>query len=189
MTNYKLIKEKKAKNEGRPILETEKLYLIPLQVQDLQLALTDYKKMQINLGLSVSSISLDDETTYAMEVRHRKVLADIENYLWLTCWAIVYKEQNQIIGYIIIKGYPNEKGEVIVGYWIDEDCYRRKGHATEALKTLTKWIFENPVAQYVIADTEKTNIASHKVLQKVGAFRYKETEDLIWWKIDRKNLK
>jgi len=86
----------------------------------------------------------------------------------------------------MIKGYPNENGEVIVGYGIDEK-YRNRRYATEALKGLTKWIFEEPKALFVIGDTEKANIASHKVLENVGAIKYNETDELIWWKIENKN--
>ncbi len=45
--------------------------------------------------------------------------------------------------------------------------------------------FENPKAVYVIGDTEMANIPSHKVLEYAGAIKYKETDELIWWKISR----
>ncbi|MCB2299540.1 GNAT family N-acetyltransferase [Clostridium tagluense] len=187
--NYGLIKRNEIKEARRLInynLETERLKLLPLQSHHLALSVEDYGEMQSDLGLRVTNIILDEEMQYAMKVRLRKVLEDVENYLWLTNWAIVHKEENQIIGFIILKGYPNEIGEVIVRYVIEEK-YRRNGYATEALKGLTEWIFENPKALCVIADTEKTNIPSHKVLENVGAIKYKETDELIWWKIENKN--
>ena len=168
-------------------LETERLKLVPLQANDLVLSVENYGKMQTDLGLRVTNTVLDDEMKYAMKVRLRKILEDEENYLWLTNWAIILKEENMIIGFIMIKGYPNEKGEVIVGYGIDEK-YRNMRYATEALKGLTEWIFKNPKAVYVIGDTEKANISSHKVLQNVGAIKYKETDELIWWKIQNKKV-
>jgi len=167
-------------------LETERLKLLPLRADNLALASDNYVAMETALGLRVTNTILDEEMKYAMNVRLRKVLEDPENYLWLTNWAIVLKEENQIIGYIMIKGYPNENGEVIVGYGIEEK-YRKMGYATEALKGLIKWIFENPKAAYVIADTEKTNIDSHKVLENAGGTKYKETDELIWWKIENRN--
>ncbi|WP_309249107.1 GNAT family N-acetyltransferase [Clostridium estertheticum] len=164
-------------------LESERLKLLPLQAKYLALAVDNYGKMESKLGLSVSNTILDDEMKYAMKVRLRKVLEDNKNYLWLTNWAIVLKEENRIIGFIMIKGCPNENGEVIVGYGI-EDIFRNRGYATEALQGLKKWIFKNPKAIYIIADTEKDNIESHKVLKNVGAIKYKEDEELIWWKIE-----
>lgn len=163
-------------------LETERLELLPLDSKDLFLSTENFQDMEKNLGLSITDTKLHEEMQYAMEVRLKKVLADEENYLWLTNWAVVLKEENCIVGFIMIKGCPNETGEVIVGYGI-EPKYRCKGYASEALKGLIEWIFKNPKAKSVIADTEKMNVPSHKVLEKIGAINYKETDDLIWWEI------
>lgn len=168
-------------------LETERLSILPLGPKQLELSIDDYRKMQRDLGLRVTNMILDEEMKHAMKVRLKKVLEDVENFLWLTNWAIINKEKNHIIGFIMIKGAPNDVGEVIVGYGIEKN-YRKNGYATEALKKLTKWIFINPKAKCVIADTEKSNILSHKVLENVGAIKYDETDELIWWKIERKSI-
>lgn len=166
-------------------LETERLNLLPLQAHSLALSLVDYSKMQTELGLKISKAILEDEEMqYVMKVRLTKVLENTDNYLWFTNWAIVLKEEKLIIGYIILKGLPNELGEVIVGYDIDEE-YRRKGYAKEALGKMLQWIFAYPRALSVIADTEKTNIPSCKLLEHIGAVPYKETDELIWWKITK----
>ncbi|OOM81942.1 hypothetical protein CLPUN_06960 [Clostridium puniceum] len=65
-------------------LETERLNLLPLQAHNLTLALEDYKKMQTDLGLRITNTVLDEEMKYAMKVRLRKVLENVENFLWLT---------------------------------------------------------------------------------------------------------
>jgi RimJ/RimL family protein N-acetyltransferase len=187
--NLKLTK----KNENMDVntidnsIETERLTLVPLQSHQLSLALEDYARMQTDLGLSVINTMLDEEMEYAMKVRLRKVLEDVDNYLWLTNWAIIYKDKKQIIGFIILKGCPNEFGEVIVGYGVEES-HQRKGYATEALRALIQWIFKNPKALFVIADTEKTNMPSHKLLEKLGAVKYKETDEIVWWRIKNKIL-
>lgn len=168
-------------------VETERLELLPLDSNNLFLSTKNFQYMEKNLGLSITDTKLDEEMRYAMEVRLKKVLADEENYLWLTNWAVVLKEKNCIVGFIMIKGCPNETGEVIVGYGIEQK-YRCKGYASEALKGLTDWIFKNPKAEYVIADTEKINVPSHKVLENAGAEAYKETEELIWWRIENTKI-
>ena len=167
-------------------LETQRLKLLPLQADNLALSLDNYGEMESDLGLMVTNTVLDDEMKYAMKVRLRKVLEDVENYLWLTNWAIVLKKEKRIIGFIMIKGYPNENGEVIVGYSIEKE-YRKMGYATEALKRLIKWIFKNPKVVCVIGDTERENTSSHKVLENVGAVKYKETSELMWWKIESRS--
>ncbi len=165
-------------------MQLDRLRLIALKEEDLTGALENYQKMQLALGLKPSDSPLDDEMRYAMKVRLKKVQEDLANYKWLTNWAIVHHEANQIIGYIMIKGLPNTLGEVIIGYGIDE-AYQKQGYAKEAVAGLKQWIFENPDAKAIIADTEKENVASHRVLQSLGAFNYKENDELIWWKLER----
>lgn len=186
--SYKLIKKDEVidVNTINHRLDTERLIILPLKSNQLALALEDYAKMQTDLGLNVVNTVLDEEMEYAMKVRLRKVLEDDNNYLWLTNWAIIHKEDNQIIGFIILKGCPNELGEVIVGYVIEES-HQRKGYAREALKAVIQWIFKNPKALYVIADTEKENMPSNKLLENLGAVRYKENDEIIWWKIEKLN--
>lgn len=183
---YELIKRNEIIDGKKPVysLETERLNLIPLQPYQLELAIDNYEEMQIDLGLRVINAAIDEEMDYVMKIRLKRVLEDVKNYLWLTNWAIIHKEEKQIIGFIILKGVPNEFGEVIVGYVV-EDSHQRKGYATEAIKALIKWVFQNPQALSVIIDTEKDNLPSNKLLEKLGAVKYKETDELFWWRIVR----
>jgi RimJ/RimL family protein N-acetyltransferase len=169
------------------VLEAERLSLLPLQSHQLKLSLDNYAKMQADLGLRAIDTELDEEMQYAMQVRLRKVLEDPNNYLWVTNWAIILKEAKEIVGFIMIKGYPNKFGEVIVGYGITER-YRKNGYASEGLKAIIQWIFNNPQASCVIADTEKGNVPSHKVLESAGAVKYKENDEIVWWRIDRSSI-
>lgn len=164
-------------------VETERLSLLPLDANNLSLSIDNFQELEKAMGLTVTNAKLDEEMQYAMHVRRRKVLADEDNYLWLTNWAIVSKEENCIVGFAMIKGCPNDSGEVIVGYGIEND-HRCNGYASEAVKGLIEWIFKNPKAKYVIADTDKFNIPSHRVLEKAGATKYKETDQLLWWRIE-----
>jgi len=52
----------------------------------------------------------------------------------------------------MIKGYPNEDGEVIIGYAMQDD-YKRKGYMVEALICIVQWIFLNSDVRCVLADT------------------------------------
>ncbi|WP_162551134.1 GNAT family N-acetyltransferase [Paenibacillus tepidiphilus] len=163
-------------------LSSFRLDLTPLTSGELSLATYDYAGLEQSLGLNVTGTTLDEEMRYAMRVRLYKVLAQESNYLWLTNWAIVHREEQRIIGFLILKGSPSEQGEVIIGYVIDES-HRRQGYATEAVRRICEWIFQHPRALWVVADTEKDNFASHNVLKGLGAELYRETEELYWWRI------
>ncbi|MNC09821.1 Acetyltransferase (GNAT) family protein [compost metagenome] len=140
--------------------------------------------LEQELGLKLAPAVLDDEMLYAIQVRYSKVLQNAEHYLWYTCWAVIHREEQQLIGFLILKGRPNGQGEVIIGYVIDEGHWG-KGYGTEAVRCLSDWIFSHPEAQWIIADTEPDNTASHRLLQHLGAERYRETDELIWWRIGR----
>ncbi|WP_151736658.1 GNAT family N-acetyltransferase ['Paenibacillus yunnanensis' Narsing Rao et al. 2020] len=159
-----------------------RLDLTPLTAGELSLATYNFAGLEQALGLNVTGTTLDEELRYAMRIRLYKVLAEESNYLWLTHWAIVHREEQRVIGFLILKGSPNEQGEVIIGYIIDES-YRRQGYATEAVSRMCGWIFQHPQALWVVADTEKDNTASHNVLRRLGAELYRETAELYWWRI------
>lgn len=47
---------------------------------------------------------------------------------------------------------------------------------TETLKSIIKWAFKHDKFKSVVAETNKGNIASQRVLEKVGMEKYKEEE-------------
>ncbi|QSF44244.1 GNAT family N-acetyltransferase [Paenibacillus tianjinensis] len=167
-------------------LSGKRLDLQPLTALELSASVGRYTAaaLEQSLGLKLAASILDEEMLYAMKVRYSKVLQNEDNYLWFTCWAVIHRAEQQVIGFLILKGQPNERGEVIIGYIIDEDHWGQ-GYATEAVGCVNEWIFSHPEACWVIADTEPDNFASHKVLKHLGAEQYRETEELLWWRIAR----
>ncbi|WP_107839218.1 GNAT family N-acetyltransferase [Metasolibacillus meyeri] len=163
-------------------LNTERLRIIALNAENLRLLISNQKQLESNLSLNESSTMLNQELKQAMEVRLSKVLMDDkQKYFWHTNWLIVSKDINKIIGGIMIKGPPNNNGEVVIGYYTNAE-HQGNGFMTEAVGNFKNWLLTNDDVIYVIADTEKDNIASHKVLEKNNAELYKETEVLFFWR-------
>lgn len=162
-------------------ITTDRLKMIPLKAENLGLLIKDQKQLESNLSLNESSSILSQELKQAMEVRLSKVLTDEKNYFWCTNWIIVSKDINEIVGGIMIKGTPNDNGEVVIGYYTHFE-HQGNGFMTEAVTNLKNWLLKQANVIYVIADTEKDNIGSHRVLEKTGAEMYKETEELFFWR-------
>lgn len=170
-------------------LETERLILVPLTLNNLKQALEDRSEMARVLNLYHDIEDLDDMMINVYMKKISNIEKDPANYIFYTYWQLVLKHDNKIIGEIGYKGMPDDHGRIEVGYSTDVD-YQCNGYMTEALNELIRWTYsQNQVTvKSIVASTLKDNIPSHKVLKKVGAMNYKETDQLLWWKIENPEI-
>ncbi|OMC81896.1 N-acetyltransferase [Viridibacillus sp. FSL H7-0596] len=162
-------------------LNTERLKLIPLNLENLKLLIHNQREVEIKLSLNASDEFLNEELKLALKFRLSKVRENQQDYIWCTNWQIISRDKNCTVGGIMLKGRPNEDGEVIIGYYTLPQ-YQGKGYMTEAVNNIKSWLLNQPEVKFVIADTDKNNIASHRVLEKSGAEIYKETEYCYFWR-------
>jgi hypothetical protein len=165
-------------------LNTERLSILALDEYNLELSINDFNKMEKNLGLTITDKNIGDREKNVFKIRLNGVKNNPKKYMWYSTWIIILKQENRIVGHIMLKGYPDENGEVIIGYYM-QDEYRCNGYMTEALSELTQWMFLNSDVKCIIADTLKNNILSQKLLQKIGMVYYKEDKECFWWKLKR----
>ena len=92
--------------------------------------------------------------------------SDAANRLWYTAWKITLKGSGEAVGDLGFKG-PAKNAAVEIGYGIDEP-QRLKGYATEAAQALIEWAFSHEEVTFVEAETEADNLASKRVLEKLG---------------------
>lgn len=163
-------------------INTERLRLIPLDLENLILLLRDYQQLERNLNLTVTDNQLEGPLNEVMGVLIARVRGNPEDYLWYTNWVIVLRTENKIIGGFGFKGIPDEKGMVEVGYGIDPP-YQNKGYMTEAAQAAVKWALTQPKVEVVTAQTLRTNSPSQRVLEKIGMVRYNISEEYLYWKI------
>lgn len=89
-----------------------------------------------------------------------------EQRIWHTVWLMRLNSSNTIVGDLCFKGL-NDSGSVEIGYGVKPD-YEGKGLMTEAVTAMVRWASEQEGVSCVEAETESNNIASQRVLQKVG---------------------
>ena len=92
-------------------------------------------------------------------------LSHPEQWEWYAIWMIETKDGTHI-GDLCFKGL-SEDGSAEIGYGIAED-QQGCGYATEAVSALVAWAFRQPGVKCVTAETEETNTASQRVLNKAG---------------------
>jgi ribosomal-protein-alanine N-acetyltransferase len=82
-------------------------------------------------------------------------------------FGIEIKDSKIIIGVIDLYNINEKSKKLKLGYWIGHK-YRRNGYATEAVKKIIEYVFENFEIEKIIATTLVNNLASQKFLEKLG---------------------
>jgi RimJ/RimL family protein N-acetyltransferase/sirohydrochlorin ferrochelatase len=163
-------------------ISTTRLRLFPLDRENLRLSLEDPAQMEANLGLQVTGHGPEGEVRDAVQHMLEKVERDAPNWLWYTNWQIALRETNRIIGGFCFKGPANAEGEVEIGYGIEPE-HQSQGFMTEALREIAHWAFAQRGVRAIIAETERSNAASHRVLEGVGFVLGRESDSALWWSI------
>lgn len=163
-------------------VSTRRLQLIPLNVDQLELALQNIEALETLLNLVIMRPWITDRVCHAIGMKIDKMRkADSSQHDWLTYWLIVVREENVGAGMLGFKGFPDENGSTEIGYGIDQ-AYQGKGYMREAVQVLIDWAFAHPFCK-VITASEVKNPASRRLLEKVGAQLVNESTHFTSWEI------
>lgn len=173
------------------IIHTERLSLCALSYDEVVLLSNGRKEFETAAGFSASDIKLNAEEDFMDEFQNALIgyiLPNLEkhadHFAWYTHWLIVEKSLNLTIGGIGGTGLPDDKGQTMIGYFIDGK-FEGRGYATEAVNGFVQWQFSNPSLKSIFADTPVTNIGSQKVLQKAGFSFEGPVEEGYRWRFQR----
>lgn len=95
-------------------------------------------------------------------------LAHPDRWEWYAIWMIELMDGTHV-GELCLKGV-GEEGEVEIGYGVAGD-WRSRGYATEAVAALVDWALNQSGVVCVTAETDPSNVASQRVLEKAGFVR------------------
>ncbi len=167
------------------MLKTGRLELMPLRLEQLEAIQAGSKPVEEVLGICVCDDLFNVPVRKALEVKIMRMRAEeASQHAWFTYWLMVLLEKQKGIGMAGFKGAPAGVGQVEIGYGIS-GAYEGQGYTTEAVRTLLGWAFSHPDCQSVVAETRKDNLASMRVLEKVGMLCYAETEEFFAWRLVR----
>lgn len=151
------------KNNGSKKIETERLILRKFKK-------SDYVDFFNNVG------SDEEVTKYVVWNKHkgqdvtkRAIEKWVDNYKndYTYKWAVVFKENNQVIGSIDCVNVDVKNETCEMGY-VYSSKYWNKGYATETLKAVIDYLMNNEGFHTIYAEHLSLNPASGKVMLKSG---------------------
>ena len=92
-----------------------------------------------------------------------------------TVFAITLKKSGALLGSIDLTFHEEEHDRAEMGYWIGEP-HREQGFCTEAGQAVLEYAFKELDLKAVFADFYTWNVASGRVMQKLG-MNYEKTYD------------
>lgn len=161
-------------------IETARLRMIPLSLERMKATLNNRAALE---RLCEAHVPDDWPGPDLMEV-----LASIAtNQEMCAQWAawngiIIHKADSVVIGSMGMGAGPDRAGVAEVGYAIVA-AYRNHGYATEMLRGLIAWAFQELGINVIVAECFDDNIGSIKVLEKAGFHRVGLNEKTIRWEL------
>jgi len=148
------------------ILETERLILRELTPKD--------SRYFYELNLSPNVIKYTGDKAFETIMEAEKFLKKYTDYQinGFGRWAVTDKSNNEFLGWCGLK-YVADLDETDIGFRFFEKHWN-KGFATESAKACIKYGFENLNLKTIIGRAMKENVASIKVLEKLGMNYEKE---------------
>jgi [ribosomal protein S5]-alanine N-acetyltransferase len=157
------------------VLHTPRLDLVLMGPEEARAVTgrTDQNGHRWAAGYPLGSTMLRAELTLAAAAQKRP-LGEYGTY------QVIRRADDQVIGDVGFMGPPDATGAVSVGCAITEDA-RGQGYGTEALAALLDWARGQSGLTCVLADTTRSNLASQRLLERVGLHRVGEDGELLYY--------
>lgn len=154
------------KGEPWRVFETERLYLREQSLDDLDRLYEIYAGEDITKYVEPLYENYDDEYAFA-----KAYIENMYKFYGYGLWMVCLKENDEIIGRIGLSNRDiDDSMRLELGYIIGKD-YQRQGYAYEACKGVLDFVKNKLYVNTVIIVTEKENIASVRLAEKLG-FKY-----------------
>lgn len=137
-------------------METNRLYIRPVLMGDLD-AMYAY--------VSDEEVMRYERDVFSYDGLKNMLLRYLEDDIFYAC---IEKESGRMIGhYYLGRTNPSDFNEFSLGY-IFHPSFQGKGYCTEGAKSLVKYAFAHKKAHRIQARCNPENIASYRVMEKVG---------------------
>ena len=165
------------------MVETGRLIIIPLNYDQLRLYLRGNGKLEKELQLAnnLRNVSHEAKESAGFFILPAMKKAVGDHFLFFTFWLVVEKISRSIVAELGFKGAPNNNNEIEIGYgtFFGE---RKKGFMTEAVGGMIEWAKKRVDVKYLLAESDESNLASIRVLEKNNFKVFDKKGAMLWWK-------
>lgn len=170
------------------MIETKRLKIFPLNYEQVVKYIENKSELEKKFGLNQSNWLLPEHLIKMLKIKMLPVLkekckdnSETEKFMFNTIWLAVDKIINAIVGDFGVKGDPNEEGEIEIGYGT-QSGFQNKGYMTEMIGGFVSFAEKRKEVKYIIAETNKDNHPSIRVLEKNNFEVFLRGETSRWWK-------
>lgn len=165
------------------MIQTQRLILRPFEAQDAS-GLFDLNNDPEVLRYT-GDVAFENLEAAEEFVRNYTVFADTK----MGRWAVLKADSGEFVGWCGLK--PHDEGYVDVGFRFLRKEWS-KGYATESAIAMLDYGFEELNLNLIVGRVAAENLASVRVLEKLGMQYWKSSEchgleDALWYKIDKNN--
>lgn len=144
-----------------PCLETKRLWLRQATPEDVEAVFAVFCDLKVTQFHDLDTFACLDEASKVIERRAK----GFESGRGIR-WAIVHKQNNSLIGSCGFT-WHDEANAAEVGYELKSQFWRQ-GIMSEALNAILQYGFSSREIQFVIAEVMLENVASKRLLEKLG---------------------
>jgi ribosomal-protein-alanine N-acetyltransferase len=157
-------------------LETERLLLRPFDLRDTESLHGILRQEEVTRYLPEDVMSLEEVKRIVAWLTECYQKNTPEHIVKLTL-AVVWKEDQRIIGWCGLGPLEFNPREIEIYYGLSKE-YWGKGIATEAAQAMLRYAFDTIKLDKIVAVTHPENIASVKIIEKMGMISGKRIESL-----------
>lgn len=95
--------------------------------------------------------------------------------------ALELRETGELCGDLAVHFWADQPRTVELGATI-APAHQRRGLATEALVTMTSWLFAEHEAHRILANVDERNVGMRRVFERMGLRQEAELRDADWFK-------
>lgn len=163
------------------MIETPRLTLLPLTLDQLRLHVADSTQLEASLRLVKGHRKVVEPLlSVIVHFTVPRLRDPARDPLYNTVWIAIDRQKQQIVADAKFKGEPDETGTVEIGYGT-YPAFQRQGYMAEMVGNMVRWASQQPGVLRVVADTDAENVGSQKVLAANGFRLFDQIEDMLWW--------